>query len=138
MESISSLADLTKALDQIRLPGKTLGFIPTGGALHAGHRQLIKAARRDVDTLVVSIFVNPKEFSLYEKFERYPRHKQQDLEMCAELGVDWVFSPTTEEMFPDDYSTYIREGQVTYDLCGQSRPHFFPGVLTLIAKYLNL
>lgn len=138
METISTLSELSNLKDRIQIPGRTLGFISTGGALHAGHKRLIQAARAEVDVLVVSIFVNPKEFSLHEKYERYPRHKQQDLEFCKELNVDWVFCPSSDELFPDDYSTYIREQQVTYDLCGQSRPHYFPGVLTLIAKYLNL
>lgn len=138
METISSLQELSDLKDRIRVPGRTLGLISTGGALHAGHRSLIKTARAEVDTLVVCVFVNPKEFSLHEKYERYPRHKQSDMEVCKDLGVDWLYSPVTEELFPDDYSTYISEDQVTYDLCGQSRAHYFPGVLTLIAKYLNL
>jgi pantoate--beta-alanine ligase len=138
MDTISSLSELSNVKDRIRIPGRTLGFVSTGGALHAGHKRLIQTARSEVDMLVVSIFVNPKEFSLHEKYERYPRHKQEDLEVCKELGVDWVFCPDTNELFPDDYSTYLREDQVTFDLCGQSRNHYFPGVLTLVAKYLNL
>lgn len=138
METFSTLAEYHTLKSRIRLPGKTLGFISTGGALHAGHKRLIQTARAEVDILVVSIFVNPKEFSLHEKYERYPRNKQSDLEICRELGVDWVFSPDPHELFPDDYSTYLKETQITDDLCGQSRPHYFPGVLTLIAQYLNL
>ena len=138
METFSSIAELSKLKDQIRVPVKTLGLVSTGGALHAGHRRLIETARTEVDTLVVCIFVNPKEFSLHEKYERYPRHKQADLEICKELGVDWVYCPETEELFPNEYSTFIGEDQVTFDLCGQSRAHYFPGVLTVIAKYLNL
>jgi pantoate--beta-alanine ligase len=138
METFSSLSELSHLKDRIRIPGRTLGLIPTGGALHAGHKQLIQTARSEVDTLVVCVFVNPKEFSLHDKYERYPRHKQEDLEFCEQLGVDWVYCPITDELFPDDYSTYINEGQVTYDLCGQSRAHYYPGVLTLVAKYLNL
>ncbi|MCZ6673651.1 MAG: pantoate--beta-alanine ligase, partial [Verrucomicrobia bacterium] len=111
---------------------------PTMGSLHKGHFNLIDRANKEGDVVVVSIFVNPKEFGLHEKYERYPRHKQQDLELCKELGVDWVFCPASSELFPDDYSTYVREQQVTYDLCGQSRSHYFPGVLTLMVKYLNL
>ena len=138
METFSSLSELSEFRDRIRVPGMRLGLIPASGALHAGHKRMIQTARSEVDVLVVSVFVNPKEFSLHEKYERYPRHKQEDLEVCEELGVDWVFCPKTDELFPDDYSTYIREDQVTYDLCGQSRNHYFPGVLTLAAKYLNL
>lgn len=138
METLSSLSELAGLRYRIRIPGKTLGFIATGGALHAGHRSLIEMARSKVDTLAVSIFANPKEFGLHEKYERYPRHRQEDLEICRELQVDWVFCPPSEEMFPNDFSTQIREDQVTGDLCGQSRPHYFPGVLTLMTKYLNL
>ncbi|MCB1120016.1 MAG: pantoate--beta-alanine ligase [Verrucomicrobiae bacterium] len=138
METFSTLSELAELRHRIRLPGRKLGFVSTGGALHAGHRGLIKKARAEVDTLVVSIFVNPKEFGLHEKYERYPRRRQKDLEICRELGVDWVFCPLSEEMFPNDFSTLVREDHVTHDLCGQSRPHYFPGVLTLIAKYLNL
>lgn len=138
METISSLSELSNLKDRVQIPGKSLGFISTGGALHAGHEELIKIAREQVDTLVVGIFVNPKEFSLHEKYERYPRRKQADLEICERLGVDFAFCPASIELFPNDYSTHVREDQVTGDLCGQSRPHYFPGVLTLIAKYLNL
>ncbi|MBH54536.1 MAG: pantoate--beta-alanine ligase [Opitutaceae bacterium] len=138
MESFSSLSELTAVKSRLHVPGKTLGLLPTGGALHAGHRHIIQAARTEVDTLIVCIFVNPKEFSLHEKYERYPRHKQADLETCEELGVDWVFCPLSRELFPDDCSTYLNEQQVTFDLCGQSRAHYFPGALTLVAKYLNL
>lgn len=138
METFSTLAELSKLRDRIHAPGNTVGLVATGGALHSGHKQLIETARAEVDTLIVCVFVNPKEFSLHEKYERYPRHKQKDLETCEALGVDWVYCPVTEELFPDDYSTYIGEEQVTYDLCGQSRAHYFPGVLTLMAKYLNL
>lgn len=138
MESFSTLSELAALKNRLHEAGKTLGLLPTGGALHAGHRYIIRAALSEVDALVVCIFVNPKEFSLHEKYERYPRHKKADLETCEELGVDWVFCPLSRELFPDDYSTYLQEQQVTFDLCGQSRAHYFPGALTLIAKYLNL
>ena len=138
METFSSLTEYTTIKDRIRPAEKTLGFISTGGALNEGHKRLIQLARAEVDVLLLSIFVNPKEFSLQEKYERYPRRKQQDLELCKELGVDWVFCPDSKEFFPGDYSTYINENQISDNLCGQSRPHYFTGSLTLFAKYLNL
>ncbi len=138
MESFTSLAECRALKDRFHVLGKTVGLVPTGGALHAGHKKLIETARSKVDILIVSIFVNPKEFSLHEKYERYPRRKQTDLEMCEELGVDWVFCPDPKELFPSDYSTLVNESQITFDLCGQSRAHYFPGALTLTAKYLNL
>ncbi|MDA0346233.1 MAG: pantoate--beta-alanine ligase [Verrucomicrobia bacterium] len=138
METFSSLSEYDAIKGRIRLAEKSLGFISTGGALNEGHKCLIQLARVEVDVLILSIFVNPKEFSLHEKYERYPRRKQQDLEICKELGVDWVFFPDPQELFPDDYSTFVNEKQITEVLCGQSRPHYFSGALTLIAKYLNL
>ena len=138
METITSLSELANLGGRIRPIGKTVGFIPTGGALHTGHKRLIESARAKVDILIVSIFVNPKEFSLHEKYERYPRREQTDVEVCKELGVDCVFCPDVNELFPQDFSTLVSESQITFDLCGQSRAYYFPGVLTLIVKYLNL
>jgi pantoate--beta-alanine ligase len=138
MEILSSLSEYNANKERMRPVGKTIGFISTEGALNEGHKQLIQLARAEVDVLILSIFANPKEFSLHEKYERYPRKQQQDLEICKELGVDWVFCPDSKELFPDDYSTFINEKQITEVLCGLSRPHYFSGALTLFAKYLNL
>jgi pantoate--beta-alanine ligase len=108
------------------------------GALHEGHRSLIRAARSDCDVVVVSIFVNPTQFGPGEDFERYPRPFEADRAACEELGVDAVFSPDAAEMYPPGAETYVVQERLTKRLCGASRPAHFRGVLTVVLKLFHI
>src|SRR5688500_14631149 len=103
-------------------PNQTLGFVPTMGYLHAGHISLVRLAREQNDVVAVSIFVNPTQFGPNEDFSRYPRDMERDLEMLREAGVDWVFTPSVEEIYPPGFSTYVEVREVTKRLEGEVRP----------------
>ena len=118
--------------------GGQLGFVPTMGALHAGHISLIKAAREECGLVVVSIFVNPTQFGAGEDFEKYPRSITQDLEKCRAAGVDLVFSPNVQELYPDRALTRVCVLEVSESLCGQHRPGHFDGVALIVAKLFNI
>jgi pantoate--beta-alanine ligase len=122
----------------LRTEGKLIGFVPTMGYLHAGHLSLVEEAKAKSDITVVSIFVNPTQFSVGEDLERYPRDLERDLKMCEEHGVDIVFVPSNMEMYPAGHSTQVKETAVSADLCGVSRPAHFQGVATVCAKLFNL
>ena len=118
--------------------GGQLGFVPTMGALHAGHISLIKAAREQCGLVVVSIFVNPTQFGAGEDFEKYPRSITQDLEKCRAAGVDLVFSPKVQELYPERALTRVCVLEVSESLCGQHRPGHFDGVALIVAKLFNI
>lgn len=122
----------------LRQPGQWLALVPTSGALHAGHAALIAAAKAKADFVVVSVFANPLAFGPSENFARYPRTPEADVRRCAELGVDVVFMPTVEAVYPRGYSTYVTEEAVSKPLCGISRPSHFRGVTTEMARLLNI
>ncbi|MDD5409446.1 MAG: pantoate--beta-alanine ligase [Candidatus Omnitrophica bacterium] len=117
---------------------KNIGFVPTMGALHAGHFSLIKQARKENDIVVVSIFVNPAQFGQGEDFKKYPRSFKQDTGFCRKLGVDFVFLPDKDNMYPQGYSTFVSVEPLSGLLCGHSRPGHFRGVATVVAKLLNI
>lgn len=119
-------------------PHATIGFVPTMGALHAGHLSLVRAAREQNDVSIASIFVNPLQFGPSEDFERYPGTFEADLAMLREAGTDAVFAPAVAEMYPPGASTLVQEGFVTGPLCGSFRPRHFDGVTTVVLKLLNL
>jgi pantoate--beta-alanine ligase len=108
------------------------------GALHAGHENLIETARRECRTLVVSIFVNPIQFGPGEDYSRYPRTLEQDLAACARCGVDLVFAPPVEEMYPLPQLTFVEVTRISEHLCGKFRPGHFRGVATVVLKLLNI
>lgn len=116
---------------------KTIGFVPTMGALHAGHLSLAEAAVRENDIAVASVFVNPTQFAPHEDFNRYPRPFEADLAKLEGAGVEAVYAPSPAGMYPEDYSTYVIVEQVSEGLCGGSRPHFFRGVATVVTKLFN-
>lgn len=117
---------------------QTVGFVPTMGALHAGHISLVKLARKQNDVVAVSIFVNPTQFGPNEDFSSYPRDMERDLAMLREAGADWVFTPSVEEIYPPGFSTYVEVRDVTARLEGEARPGHFLGVATVVAKLFNL
>jgi pantoate--beta-alanine ligase len=118
--------------------GVTIGLVPTMGALHEGHRSLIRAARLACDATAVSIFVNPLQFGPLEDFDRYPRSLAQDLRLCRSGGVDAVFLPRAQEMYPPDFETAVSVQRLTRRYEGLSRPGHFGGVTTVVTKLLNI
>ena len=134
-ETIESIRNLVRAG---RSGGKRIGLVPTMGALHVGHISLIEAALKNCDFVVVSIFVNPAQFGPGEDFEKYPRPLEADLEVCRKAGVDVVFAPTPEQMYPGKNLTWVNVERLTEPLCGRSRPGHFRGVTTVCAKLFNI
>jgi pantoate--beta-alanine ligase len=132
--TVSKLRALRTALDT----GETVGLVPTMGYLHEGHMSLVDMARRKNAIVAVSIFVNPAQFGPNEDFSRYPRDAKRDLAMLKEAGVDWVFTPGVEEMYPEGFSTYVDVREVTSRLEGGMRPGHFLGVATVVAKLFNI
>ena len=120
-----------------REENRTIGFVPTMGALHEGHLSLVHEARAMCDVVVVSVFVNPTQFSPAEDFSGYPRDLTRDSALMAEYNVDYVFAPTVEEIYPPGFSTYVTVEGVSTELEGASRPGHFRGVSTVVAILLN-
>ena len=123
---------------RLQREGVTIGLVPTMGALHEGHRLLIRAARLACDAVAVSIFVNPLQFGPLEDFDRYPRSLAQDLRLCQSAGVDAVFIPRAQEMYPPDFETAVSVQRLTRRYEGLSRPGHFGGVTTVVMKLLNI
>jgi pantoate--beta-alanine ligase len=121
-----------------REENRTIGFVPTMGALHEGHLSLIHEARAMCDVVVVSVFVNPAQFSPAEDFNSYPRDLTRDAALLAEYNVDYVFAPTTEEIYPPGFSTYVTVEGVSDELEGVARPGHFRGVTTVVAILFNV
>ncbi len=134
----TSIAGAREAMKAARKGGLSSGLFPTMGALHEGHRKLIRVARRECDWLAVSIFVNPAQFGPEEDFDTYPRDLDSDLAMCRQLGVDLVFQPGGDEIYPDTHRTFVEIETVTSHLCGRFRPGHFRGVATIVLKLLNI
>ena len=129
-----TVADFRAACDAVRQRGATLGFVPTMGALHAGHLHLVEVARRHAERVAVSIFVNPTQFGPNEDFERYPRNLERDVELLASAGADLVFAPTPAEMYPPGERTRVEVSVLSEHLCGPFRPGHFRGVATVVSK----
>lgn len=115
----------------------SVGFVPTMGYLHEGHKALIKSSKLQNDITVVSIYVNPTQFGPNEDYDRYPRNLDRDLSICEELGVDIVFAPTDEEMYPEDFRTEVYVKGISDVLEGEFRPGHFKGVATVVVKLFN-
>ena len=118
--------------------GCRIGFVPTMGFLHDGHKSLIQRAIEENDKTAVSIFVNPIQFGPSEDFKNYPRDFQADSALCEKIGVDLIFCPNTEEMYMGDFVTFVDMDKVTNELCGKSRPTHFRGVCTVVNKLFNI
>lgn len=124
--------------DRMRRQFKTIALVPTMGYLHEGHLSLVREGKKRGDDLVVSIYVNPSQFAPGEDFESYPRDLDRDLELLQEEGVDAVFIPDDKEIYSDEYQTYVELEKLPNHLCGISRPIFFKGVATVVAKLFNI
>ncbi|HJZ18439.1 MAG TPA: pantoate--beta-alanine ligase [Stellaceae bacterium] len=131
-----TVADLRKHIALWRKGELRVGLVPTMGALHQGHMALVEAARAECDRIVASIFVNPKQFAPTEDLGSYPRREAADLEMLRSAGVDLVFIPAVDEMYPPDFATLVRVSGLTEGLCGAHRAGHFDGVTTVVTKLL--
>ncbi len=138
METCSTIQGTRDAVARLKSQGRSVGLVPTMGALHHAHRSLVDAARARCDAVVVSIFVNPTQFAPTDDFERYPRPLQADLDICRNSGVDLVFTPTVDAMYPSSVATTVHVAGLTDHLCGPFRPGHFDGVATVVAKLLNI
>lgn len=124
---------------EMKKAGKVIGLVPTMGALHEGHLTLMREAKAKTDVVIASVFVNPVQFGPNEDFDAYPRDFEGDCQKMEKAGVDAVFHPTPEEMYPDGFCTYVNvEGEFTKKLCGGQRPGHFRGVATVVTKLINL
>lgn len=124
--------------EERRLAGQRVGFVPTMGALHRGHGRLIEVAREHSDAVVVSIFVNPLQFDRKDDLDRYPRTLDADLRICNELGVDCVFAPAVNDMYPVEPLCTVTVKRITDNLCGRFRPGHFDGVATVVSKLFDI
>jgi pantoate--beta-alanine ligase len=136
--TICKTAAEVRAHRRARGQGSSLGFVPTMGALHEGHLSLVRAAREHSDTVAVSIFVNPAQFAPHEDLDQYPRPLERDRELLSQEGVDLLFVPANEEMYPPGSSTWVEVDGWGDKLCGRSRPGHFRGVTTVVAKLLHI
>jgi pantoate--beta-alanine ligase len=137
MEIIERIKDMQAYSQDLRVEGKVIAFVPTMGYLHEGHLSLMQEGRKRADVLVVSVFVNPTQFGPGEDLAAYPRDFERDKSMMEGVGVDVIFAPTVEEMYPDEYQTYVEVDEVTKSLCGATRPGHFRGVATVCAKLFH-
>ena len=138
IQTIRTREDLFRMISQIRQKRATIGCVPTMGALHEGHLSLVRESKQQCDFTVVSIFVNPTQFSPDEDLDQYPRPLDNDLQLLQQEGVDLVFLPDNLELYPADCSTSIKPPLVAGKLEGESRPTHFAGVATVVLKLLNL
>ncbi len=137
MEIIETVGHMQERSDEFRSAGNTVAFVPTMGYLHEGHLELMRVGKRHSDKLIISIFVNPTQFGPGEDLAEYPRDIDGDLRKAREVGVDVVFMPSAEEMYPHLFQTRVNVDKVTQHLCGISRPTHFEGVATVVCKLFN-
>ena len=138
MEVLKTVHDMQERSDAVRAAGRTIAIVPTMGFLHEGHLELMRAGKRHADELIVSIFVNPTQFGPGEDLDHYPRDMEGDLRKARDVGVDIVFVPSVEEMYPDRFQTRVQVENLPQHLCGLSRPGHFDGVATVVAKLFNI
>ena len=137
MQVCKTVVEMRAACRDAKRPG-ALGLVPTMGALHEGHLSLVLAARSRCEVVAVSIFVNPLQFGPTEDFAKYPRNFEQDAEMLEKAGVDLIFAPSADEMYPEDATTYVTVEGLSDRLCGRSRPGHFRGVTTVVSKLFHI
>jgi pantoate--beta-alanine ligase len=138
MEVIKTIKEMKEFASQTRRAGKIIAFVPTMGYFHDGHLSLMREGRRRGDLLIVSLFVNPTQFSPNEDFKNYPRDFERDRKMAEEVGVDILFAPEADEIYPPDHQTIVRVEKVTQNLCGRSRPTHFQGVTTVVLMLFEI
>ena len=138
MKVIKTVAGMRRVLTECRTQGKTIGLVPTMGFFHEGHLSLMRKACKECDFVVVSLFVNPTQFAPNEDLEKYPRDFKRDQDLAADVGVDAIFYPSVEQMYPEGFSTYVLEEQLSQYLCGVARPSHFRGVTTVVLKLFNI
>ena len=138
MKIVNRIDELRILLTEEKTNGKTIGFVPTMGYLHAGHLSLIHAARKENEIVVISIFVNPLQFGPNEDFDQYPRDIERDEALAREAGADYLFYPTVAEMYGEQPMVTVKVHERTDSLCGKSRPGHFDGVATVLTKLFNI
>jgi len=139
MKIIRTVKEAKEILRAEKYSGKSIGFVPTMGSLHAGHMSLASRSVKENDISVASIFVNPTQFDRKEDLDSYPRNFEADIEMLTKEGIDYVFAPSAREMYFDDYSTFVDvDGSITEKLCGETRPGHFKGVASVVSKLFNI
>jgi pantoate--beta-alanine ligase len=138
MRIIETVEQMRSACREMKRSGKRLGFVPTMGALHAGHMSLVRAARQQCQAVAVSIFVNPTQFGPNEDFSKYPRTFDRDRQMLEAEKVDVIFAPSAEEMYPPGAKTFVHVEEMSKKLCGRSRLGHFRGVTTVVNKLFNV
>ncbi len=138
MKIATTIPQLHNALSLARKKNKSVGFVPTMGALHEGHASLLRRSRKDNDISVLSIFVNPTQFGPHEDFTKYPRDKKKDVLLAKKENVDIIFYPSEKLMYPPGFTTYVETTELSYMLEGRVRPGHFRGVMTVVTKLLNL
>jgi len=138
MEVVKEAKTMQDISESLRRTGKIITLVPTMGVLHQGHLKLMEEAKNAGDILVISIFVNPTQFGPNEDYERYPRAFENDKKLAEGIGVDYIFYPSVEEMYPKNFSTYVTVEEYSKKLCGKSRPTHFRGVTTIVAKLFNI
>jgi pantoate--beta-alanine ligase len=138
MVILHTIKEIREYIASKREQGNIIGFVPTMGYFHQGHQSLMKQAHQDNDIAIVSLFVNPIQFGPNEDLRNYPRDLERDALMAEEAGVDVMFNPSPEEMYPDGFCTYVEVMSLTDSLCGASRPGHFRGVTTVVSKLFNI
>lgn len=138
MKIIETIGEMLEFVRLAKKEGKSIALVPTMGSLHEGHSTLLRQARQACDIVVVSIFVNPTQFGPNEDFDKYPRDLAADSKAAAKVGVQVIFHPQVQEMYPQGYATFIEVEEITQKLCGLSRPGHFRGVATVVNKLLHI
>ena len=138
MVNIERIVETRQIIKAWKNQNLTIGFVPTMGYLHNGHKSLIEKAKLENEKVVVSIFVNPMQFGPNEDYEKYPRDMEHDLQICADAGADLVFAPSADEMYTSKNLVYIDMDKLGEGLCGKTRPNHFRGVCTVVAKLFNI
>ncbi|WP_459501500.1 pantoate--beta-alanine ligase [Bacillus sp. C1] len=138
MKIVTTVQEMQQIASRIRASGKEIGFVPTMGFLHEGHATLLRQARRENEVVILSVFVNPLQFGPNEDLDRYPRDIERDEKVARENGVDYLFYPGVEEMYPAEQTTKVEVIKRTNVLCGKQRPVHFAGVVTVLMKLFNI